>query len=162
MSTANQEDNGSFTMQWTFQRFNTGGELQITGLRLDAKSEPLESLSGNNNESGDYVARLNFPTDGCWEVTASTVAARLTFVTEVVLGEVTSSSSRPTTKATATSISTLEYIVQEGDTCTHIANRFGVTINQLITINALNSSCDIRIDQKLLIPITATSTPEIN
>jgi RNA polymerase sigma factor (sigma-70 family) len=68
----------------------------------------------------------------------------------------------PTVRATATRLATLEYIVQEGDTCTYIADRFGVTINQLIALNRLNVTCDIWIDQKLVIPITPTPTPQTN
>jgi RNA polymerase sigma-70 factor (ECF subfamily) len=92
---------------------------------------------------------------------ANTGNSKSTAVTEAVFGEVTSSPS-PTVKATTTSLATLEYIVQSGDTCTYIADRFGVTINQLITVNDLNDTCDIWIDQILLIPITPTSTPQID
>ena len=76
-----------------------------------------------------------------------------TTVTEVTPGP------SPTVRATATSLPTLEYIVQAGDTCTYIADRFGVTINQLIIRNDLNDSCDIWIDQILVIPIIPTPTP---
>ena len=68
----------------------------------------------------------------------------------------------PTPSPTATRLPTLEYIVQTGDTCTYIADRFGVTIDQLISLNDLNDACDIWIDQKLVIPITPTSTPQNN
>jgi RNA polymerase sigma-70 factor (ECF subfamily) len=63
----------------------------------------------------------------------------------------------PTPRATNTRIPTQEYIVQAGDTCTFIATRFNVTIDQLIFFNRLNSSCDIWVDQKLTIPIIATT-----
>ena len=92
---------------------------------------------------------------------ANTDNTKSTAVTEAAFGEVTSSLS-PTVKATTTSLPTLEYIVQSGDTCTYIADRFGVTINQLITLNDLNDTCDIWIDQILVIPITPTSTPQID
>lgn len=81
--------------------------------------------------------------------------------TDVAPGESTSTPS-PTIRATATRLPTQEYIVQEGDTCTYIAERFGVTIDQLITLNDLNDTCDIWIDQKLVIPITPTPTPVLN
>jgi RNA polymerase sigma-70 factor (ECF subfamily) len=81
-----------------------------------------------------------------------------TALTEALSGKVTSRPS-PTRRPTATRIPTLEYIVQAGDTCTYIADRYGVTIDQLILLNELNSSCDIYTDQTLVIPITATPTP---
>ena len=65
--------------------------------------------------------------------------------------------SSPTARPTNTRIPTLEYIVQAGDTCTFIAERHGVTIDQLIAFNRLNSTCDIWVDQKLIIPIIATT-----
>lgn len=74
----------------------------------------------------------------------------------------TISTPSPTARATATSLPILEYIVQEGDTCTYIADRFGVTINQLIILNRLNDTCDIWVDQKLLIPTPPTATPQTN
>jgi len=89
---------------------------------------------------------------------ASTGNAKPTVVTEFGLSEATSTPS-PTVRATATRLPTLEYIVQAGDTCTYIADRFGVTIEQLIALNDLNDSCDIWIDQILVIPIIPTPTP---
>lgn len=65
--------------------------------------------------------------------------------------------SSPTARPTNTRIPTLEYIVQAGDTCTFIAERHGVTIDELIAFNRLNSTCDIWVDQKLIIPIIATT-----
>ncbi len=81
--------------------------------------------------------------------------------TAVAPGDSTSTPS-PTIRATASRFPTLEYIVQAGDTCTYIADRFGVTIDQLITLNDLNDNCDIWIDQTLVIPVTPTSTPQTN
>lgn len=92
---------------------------------------------------------------------ANTDNAQSTAATEAAFREGTSTPS-PTVRATATRLPTLEYIVQAGDTCTYIADRFDVTINQLITLNGLNDTCDIWIDQKLVIPITPTSTPQTN
>ena len=89
---------------------------------------------------------------------ASTGNAKPTVVTEFGLSEATSAPSL-TVRATATRLPTLEYIVQAGDTCTYIADRFGVTIEQLIALNDLNDSCDIWIDQILVIPIIPTPTP---
>ncbi len=66
---------------------------------------------------------------------------------------------RTTAGPTPTDIPLQEYIVQSGDTCTYIANTFGVTIERLISINHLNQTCDIWADQTLMVPITPVSTP---
>jgi len=92
---------------------------------------------------------------------ANTGNAKSTAATETAFSKGTSKPS-PTVRSTATRLPTLEYIVQAGDTCTYIADRFGVTIDQLITLNELNDTCDIWIDQKLRIPISPTPTPQIN
>jgi len=87
--------------------------------------------------------------------------ATATAVIEAASGKATSSPS-PTVRATATRLAMLEYTVQDGDTCTYIAERFGVTIDKLITVNDLNETCDIWIDQKLFVPISVTPTPKNN
>jgi RNA polymerase sigma-70 factor, ECF subfamily len=71
----------------------------------------------------------------------------------------TSTPHRPNASPTATEISLQEYVVQAGDTCTYIANKFGMTIDRLITLNHLNNNCDIWADQKLMVPIMPISTP---
>jgi LysM repeat protein len=80
---------------------------------------------------------------------------------KAVVSTTTSTPRRPVSShiVTATTIPMQEYIVQAGDTCTYIAERHGVTINQLILFNRLNSTCDIWVDQKLVIPIITTTTP---
>jgi RNA polymerase sigma-70 factor, ECF subfamily len=72
---------------------------------------------------------------------------------------VTPTHHRPTASPTATDIPLQEYVVQAGDTCTYIANKFGVTIDLLMTLNRLNDTCDIWADQKLMVPITPILTP---
>jgi hypothetical protein len=101
-----------------------------------------------------------------WRVTPSSPAGHGTktpsqtpLATKVKSSAVTSILITQTAKPTATRIPTLEYIVQSGDNCTYIAERYGVTVDQLITFNRLNSSCDIWVDQKLIIPIVVTATP---
>ncbi len=69
------------------------------------------------------------------------------------------SPSRPTARPTATRFLSVEYKVQAGDNCTFIANKFGIEIDRLITLNRLNSACDIWVDQTLVIPIIPTPTP---
>ncbi len=80
-------------------------------------------------------------------------------VKEGVAITITSTAHRPTASPTATDIPLQEYTVQAGDTCTYIANKFGVTIDLLITLNRLNNACDIWADQKLKVPLTPISTP---
>ncbi|MGE5375320.1 MAG: sigma-70 family RNA polymerase sigma factor [Bacteroidota bacterium] len=72
---------------------------------------------------------------------------------------ITSTPHRPTASPTATDIPLQEYVVQAGDTCTYIGNKFGVTIDLLITLNHLNDNCDIWADQTLMVPSTPIFTP---
>jgi len=72
---------------------------------------------------------------------------------------ITSTPHRPTASPTVTNMPPQKYLVQAGDTCTYIANKFGVTIDRLITLNHLNSNCDIWADQTLMIPSVSISTP---
>lgn len=68
-----------------------------------------------------------------------------------------------------TPIPPLEYTVQSGDTCSVIAQRFGVRLDELIALNNLNAAqCLIRIGDRLLIPVpsptplpTATLPPNV-
>lgn len=87
-------------------------------------------------------------------------ASQTPVITKVKSSAIASSPITRAPKPTATRLPTLEYIVQAGDNCTYIAERYGVTTDQLITFNRLNSSCDIWVDQKLVIPIMVTATPQ--
>jgi LysM repeat protein len=80
-------------------------------------------------------------------------------VRETVVTKITSTPRRPTASPTATGIPLQEYTVQAGDTCTSIANKFGLTIDLLTTLNRLNNTCDIWADQKLKVPIAPITTP---
>jgi len=79
--------------------------------------------------------------------------------TKVVPTKVTPGLSLPIAGPTATRFLSIEYKVQSGDTCTYIADKFGLEIDRLIAINRLNSNCDIWVDQILVIPIIPTPTP---
>jgi RNA polymerase sigma-70 factor (ECF subfamily) len=72
---------------------------------------------------------------------------------------ITATPRRPTARPTATDIPLQEYVVQAGDTCTYIADKFSVTIDLLITLNRLNSTCDIWAEQTLKVPLTPISVP---
>jgi LysM repeat protein len=46
----------------------------------------------------------------------------------------------------------VEYVVQKGDTFYSIAKRFGVTVEQLMTMNGITDSSKLKVGMKLLIP----------
>jgi LysM repeat protein len=56
------------------------------------------------------------------------------------------------------STQSVEYIVQSGDTLLRIANRFGVTTQQVMSFNSISNPNLIRVGQRLLIP---TSTDAV-
>jgi hypothetical protein len=64
---------------------NVSGSVQISGRRLDA---PAPALQGQGSEGygriGFQASGVDFPTEGCWEVTGRVGDAELTFVTYVV------------------------------------------------------------------------------
>lgn len=60
-----------------------GTNLNITGRRLDAQSAPLKASIPCCYPTGFQATGLNFPTAGCWEVTAKAGVDVLRFVTEV-------------------------------------------------------------------------------
>jgi WD40 repeat protein/LysM repeat protein len=50
---------------------------------------------------------------------------------------------------------TIPYTVQEGDTCTSIASRFGTSIEEIVRLNNLPSNCDLIYEgQALTVPLT--------
>jgi hypothetical protein len=75
---------GAIGMKWPWWR-GVRGELQIEGLRLDAKAPAITAdIASGYGESGFQPSGINFPTEGCWRVTGSVGGATLTFVTLVV------------------------------------------------------------------------------
>lgn len=121
--------------------------------------QQIASLAGWAALIGLGVFLLNWraiPTSTSTKPTLANTTS--TALAEALTAKVTPGPS-PTRRPTATRIPTFEYSVQPGDTCTYIAERYGVTIEQLILFNDLNSSCDIYIDQTLLIPITTPTPP---
>ena len=103
MQPDNRAADGSFSMKWVWWR-NATGTLDIQGQRLDANAEPMRVFyTGGYDDTGVYVVALIFPTTGCWEVTAKTGEASLTFVTEVVFGEATPTPEPSTAENTTTS-----------------------------------------------------------
>jgi hypothetical protein len=60
------------------------GKLEITGRRLDGSAPPLTShVPDGYGEIGFQSSGVDFPSEGCWKVTGTVGAARLTFVTFV-------------------------------------------------------------------------------
>jgi hypothetical protein len=75
---------GSLLMKWPWWR-GARGKLSIEGRRLDAPAPPLRSaIPDGYGDAGFQATALNFPTEGCWEVTGKVGEAGLTFVTLVV------------------------------------------------------------------------------
>ena len=61
------------------------GKLAITGQRLDAPAPPARGIvPDGSGDTGFQASGVEFPTEGCWEVTGALPTTRLTFVTLVV------------------------------------------------------------------------------
>ena len=60
-----------------------GAELHITGRRLDGDAPPLESHVPCCYPTKFQATSLEFPTEGCWEVTATADESILTFIVSV-------------------------------------------------------------------------------
>lgn len=67
----------------------------------------------------------------------------------------------PTITATTTPTGPFEYVVQEDDNCTSIAEQFEVDVDVLLAINNLNSSCFITPGQTILIPAPGQELPTV-
>ena len=57
-----------------------GAKLVITGKRLDGEAPPLEAHVPSGYPTRFQASGLRFPTEGCWEVSASARDKELTFV----------------------------------------------------------------------------------
>ena len=60
-----------------------GAVLQVSGRRLDGDSPPMVADLPCCYLDNFQASGLNFPTEGCWEVTARTGASELRFVVRV-------------------------------------------------------------------------------
>ena len=76
---------GSVDMKfWWYRDEAARGRLTISGHRLDGPAPPLKaSVPEGYGEVGFQATGLVFPTPGCWQVTATSGNATLTFVTFV-------------------------------------------------------------------------------
>lgn len=99
----NQEPDGSYSMKWGFWR-GVNGTLTVEGHRLDAEAAPIRAdIPDGYGDTGFQVLDLIFPTTGCWEVTGRVGKSSLTFVTEVVFGEIPPTPNFSINRNTATS-----------------------------------------------------------
>lgn len=61
-----------------------GTKLEITGVRLDGPAQAVEADVPCCYTSGFQIVALHFPTEGCWEVRATSGDHSLSFVTRVL------------------------------------------------------------------------------
>jgi hypothetical protein len=75
---------GSVGMKFGWWRAATG-KLRITGRRLDAPAPPARAnVPDGYGDTGFQASGVDFPTEGCWEVTGALPTTSLTFVTLVI------------------------------------------------------------------------------
>ena len=60
-----------------------GTQLEFTARRLDVSAPPFISDERAGYPTGFYFGTVSIPTEGCWEVTATAGASRVTFVAEI-------------------------------------------------------------------------------
>ena len=72
------------TGQKTYWVRPRGTTLQITGVRLDGLAPTADADVPCCYTSGFQIAALHFPTEGCWEVRATSGDHALSFVTRVL------------------------------------------------------------------------------
>jgi hypothetical protein len=78
------QPDGSVGMKFGWWRAVPGG-LRITGRRLDGPAPPLRAdVPAGYGQTGFQASGVDFPTEGCWEVTGAVAEATLSFVTFVV------------------------------------------------------------------------------
>jgi hypothetical protein len=82
------QDDGSLTDKWPWWREGrAAGSLTVSGHRLDSPAPPLQAAYPTNyGTTGFQAGGIQFPTEGCWEVTGQSGEARLSFVVLVRRG----------------------------------------------------------------------------
>jgi hypothetical protein len=61
------------------------GRLHITGQRLDGPAPPARAhVPDGYGDTGFQASGVDFPTEGCWEVTGTLPTTSLSFVTFVI------------------------------------------------------------------------------
>jgi len=80
------EADGSLSMKFGWYRI-TGGQLTITGRRLDGPAPPARGhVPDGYGNIGFQSSGVTFPTAGCWEITGTVGSTTLTFITFVIGG----------------------------------------------------------------------------
>lgn len=75
---------GSIGWKFGWWRIRSG-TLAITGRRLDAQGPPPRaSVPDGYGSQGFQASGVDFPTEGCWELTGAVDGSELTFVTFVL------------------------------------------------------------------------------
>ncbi|MGH7490479.1 MAG: hypothetical protein ACREMY_33430, partial [bacterium] len=76
---------GYIEVKFAFWRAAPGGPLRLSARRLDAAAPPATSdVPGGYGDTGLQASGINFPTPGCWEITATAGLNSFTFVTEIL------------------------------------------------------------------------------
>jgi hypothetical protein len=75
---------GSVGMKFGWWRAATG-RLRLTGRRLDGPAPPVRAyVPDGYGDSGFQASGVDFPTEGCWEITGALPTTSLRFVTFVI------------------------------------------------------------------------------
>jgi hypothetical protein len=74
---------GSISWKYGWWR-KVDGYITITGRRLDAPAPPLTSDVPDYGTIGFQASGVNYPSEGCWQVTGKTAHTSVTFVTLVI------------------------------------------------------------------------------
>jgi hypothetical protein len=78
------QSDGSISTKFGWWRI-TPGTLTITGRRLDASEPPVSAtIPDGYGDSGFQSSGVDFPTEGCWELTGTVGSSSLTFVVFVI------------------------------------------------------------------------------
>jgi hypothetical protein len=81
------EPSGAISWKLGWYRL-VAGQLAISGRRLDASAPPLAaSVPSGYGSSGSQASGVEFPTEGCWQLTGTVGSASLTVVTFVLRTE---------------------------------------------------------------------------
>ena len=84
-----RQPDGSISQKYPWWTVGTTGQLTIQGRRLEAPASPLHAqVNSGTPETGFaevpdgrfWASSINFPTEGCWQITGTAGPASLTFV----------------------------------------------------------------------------------